>query len=94
VSNGPTACFANHCDWRIPTIAELNTIIEASAPGCGSGSACIDPAFGPTQAFVYWSSSSLAGLPSLAWSVDFSDGTVEFNSKAYDHYARAVRSGR
>jgi hypothetical protein len=35
VSNGPTACFANHCDWRIPTIAELNTIIETSAPGCG-----------------------------------------------------------
>jgi hypothetical protein len=30
-SNSPSPCYANHCDWRIPTIAELNTIIEPSA---------------------------------------------------------------
>jgi hypothetical protein len=94
VSNGPSACFANHCDWRIPTIAELNTIIETSAPGCGSVSACIDPAFGPTQASFYWSSSSLAGSPFGAWGVFFSGGNVGNYSKTFDNYARAVRSGR
>jgi hypothetical protein len=94
VSNGPTACFANHCDWRIPTIAEWNTIIETSAPGCGSGSACIDPAFGPTQASDYWSSSSWAGGPIDAWNVYFGNGNVGGNVKTYDNYARAVRSGR
>jgi hypothetical protein len=94
VSNGPTACYANHCDWRIPTIAELNTIIEASAPGCGSGSACIDPAFGPTQASNYWSCSSLAGNPNYAWYAIFFNGDVLYGGKADGYYARAVRSGR
>ena len=94
VSNGPTACFANHCDWRIPTIAELNTIIETSAPGCGSGSPCIDPAFGPTQASLYWSSSSLAGYPDGAWFVNFGGGVFTSFFKTFDYYARAVRSGR
>jgi hypothetical protein len=94
VSNGPTACFANHCDWRIPTIAELNTIIETSAPGCGSGSACIDPAFGPAQASYYWSS-SLAGVPDFMWGVNFlNGGDFDNGYKLNTDYARAVRSGR
>jgi hypothetical protein len=92
VSNGPTACFANHCDWRIPTIAELNTIIETSAPGCGSGSPCIDPAFGPTQGSYYWSSSSLPPPPGSAWGINFFSGYVGNAGKAGDDlYARAVR---
>jgi hypothetical protein len=94
VSNGPTVCFANHCDWRIPTIAELKTIIETSAPGCHSGSACIDPAFGPTQASYYWSSSSWAVDPNDAWFVFFSYGNVSHYLKTTGNYARAVRSGR
>jgi Protein of unknown function (DUF1566) len=43
-----TGCFANHCDWRLPTVEELAGIMDPAAAGCGSGSPCIDPAFGPT----------------------------------------------
>jgi len=93
VSAGPGSCFANHCDWRIPTFAELQTIIDL---GCNSGSPCIDPAFGPTQPSDYWSSSALAGDPNFAWYVDFGVGDVGggFFSKRVGSYARAVRSGR
>ncbi len=35
--------FAGHCDWRLPTIGELQGIIDSSAPGCGTGRPCIDP---------------------------------------------------
>jgi Protein of unknown function (DUF1566) len=92
--NGSTTCFANHCDWRVPNIVELQTILDFSAT-CDFGQpACIDPAFGPTQASNYWSSSSLAGLPTSAWYVSFTVGKIFNVSKAADNFARAVRGGR
>ena len=89
---GSSTCFANHCDWRIPNIVELQGILLATYP-CGT-SPCIDSAFGPTQASFYWSSSSLAGNPFYAWFVYFGNGHVSVDGKAYGHYARAVRGGR
>jgi hypothetical protein len=80
-------------DWRIPTLAELRTIVDLSAPGCGSGSPCIDPTFGPTAASVYWSSSSDANFPASAWDVYFSNGVVVATDKTFSLYVRAVRGG-
>ena len=94
VTNAPTACFANRCDWRIPTIAELDTITKPGAPGCGSGSPCIDPAFGPTQASSYWASSTGGDYEAYVWVGDFSKGGYYETSKNLYSYARAVRSGR
>jgi Protein of unknown function (DUF1566)/Collagen triple helix repeat (20 copies) len=91
-SAGSSTCFANHCDWRIPNIAELQTILLAPYP-CGT-SPCIDTTFGPTQPFGYWSSSSLAGTPGSAWFVDFGGGGVATLNKDLVDYARAVRGGR
>jgi hypothetical protein len=92
VSAGPRSCFATHCDWRIPTLAELLTIANLSASGCSSP--CIDPAFGPTQPGDYWSSSAVEGNPNFAWYVDFLTGDAGTFNKRPGAYARAVRSGR
>jgi hypothetical protein len=86
-------CFANHCDWRIPNIVELQTIVELGAAGCGSGSPCIDPAFGPTQASLYWSSSSFTVNELTAWCVYFFSGGVANYGKPGSLYALAVRGG-
>ena len=89
-----TPCFAGHCDWRIPEIGELRGILLAPAPNC-TPVPCIDPAFGPTQASFYWSSSSIAGGPGIAWGVYFSVGFVGNGIFKYNgYYARAVRGGR
>jgi uncharacterized protein DUF1566/collagen triple helix repeat protein len=90
-------CFARHCDWRIPNLAELYTIFEQTAPECGSGLPCIDPVFGSTQSAHYWSSSS-SGDALAAWTVDFSstiDTIFSFGgTPPFSNYARAVRGGR
>jgi uncharacterized protein DUF1566 len=92
-SAGPGTCFANHCDWRIPTVVELQILL---APCPGGTSPCIDPTFGPTQGSAYWSFSSVAGSPNFAWFVSFFFGGVgsanDFKNR--DYYARAVRGGR
>ena len=97
-----TGCFAGHCDWQLPKISELQTILigpdaaPGQAPTC-SAAPCIDPGFaavgGPTASSYYWSASTLAGNPGNAWYADFAHGNVLDNDKTLDGYVRAGRAG-
>jgi hypothetical protein len=96
-SGQPGTCLANHCDWRIPTIGELISILDFNATGCafppGVG-ACIDPTFGPTLPAETWASSTVTGSPQVAWNVTFYVGFLETYQKSDPFYARAVRTAR
>jgi hypothetical protein len=95
-------CFAGYCDWRIPKLGELRSILTAESPSCTSDP-CIDPIFGPTESGFYWSSSTVlpgdplftfgSNSPAFAWYVFFSDGRAGFDGKGDINYARAVRGG-
>jgi hypothetical protein len=88
------AGFAGHCDWRLPTIQELKTIVDLTQGNCGGGSgACIDPVFGPTAADGYWSATTDAGNPDFVWSVQFFLGGVGAGGKSGNNAVRAVRAG-
>ena len=101
-----SACFAGHCDWRLPEISELQTILVGSggstatgqATTCDTSGPCIDPAFavlgGRTASSNYWSASSVATSPDIAWIAYFHNGFVTVsNTKTRHDFVRAVRAG-
>jgi len=86
-----TGGFVGHCDWRLPSIAELVGIRDPSA--CGGG-VCIDQdAFGPVSGdYDYWSATATV-VPVYAWTVNFTDPVRAFaDEKIYTNAARAVRA--
>ncbi len=91
LGNTISPCFANHCDWRLPTIVELKSILAEPYP-C-STSPCIDPIFGPTQSFVYWASTTNATNDTNAWLALFQNGDAGVSLKTSTFAVRAVRGG-
>jgi len=82
--------YAGHCDWRMPQIDELLTIVD-----CAFGVPCIDESvFGPIASSFYWSASTVDGFSGVAWYVFFDFGNAGSNfSKGYNFRVRAVRGG-
>ena len=85
-----TISFADYDDWRIPTVKELQSLVDYSQSG---------PAISPELPGVmigvgiyYWTSTP-AVSPSDAWFVYFDDGIVNANPKFWSHRVRAVRKG-
>lgn len=73
-----------HEDWRLPTIAELFTLVDHTQrdPAC---------ALANTQSSIYWSSTTYQDFPDYAWAVGFYGGYVGANYKSNANYVRAVR---
>ncbi len=82
----PSEQLGGYSDWRLPTSAELQAIVD-----CSFGFPCISPIFGSTALSVYWSSTSFANVSNSAWLVSFSHGGVTFSDKSSSRSARAVR---
>lgn len=82
----------SYTDWRLPTILELASIVDLTAPGCRTGAPCIDPIFGPTLPRDYWAATKSVVGPAPASFIDFFNGLIEFSNPVGDLHYRPVRS--
>ena len=86
-SNAEQLCGYN--DWRVPTVEELQGIVDYSRAG-----PAIDTGYFPnTPSSFFWSSSLYAGFSSGAWSVYFGYGYAYGNCRDSADRVRLVRSG-
>jgi hypothetical protein len=72
--------YQSHADWRVPNRTELESTVAIASATTGAGD-------------VSWSSTSYAGDPSRAWTVDFGDGASHPAAKAGAFALRLVRGG-
>jgi hypothetical protein len=84
-----SARFGGYSDWRLPTLKELNAIVNYEIPPPGP---TIDAAYFPnTQSSFYWSSTTGTGYEYRAWVVGFDDGYGHNYGKYGYYYVRGVR---
>ena len=84
------ANFGGFSDWRLPTIKELDTIVDLSRTYPS-----VDTAYFPnTKASYYWSSTTSADYTGSAWRLYFDYGYGNDYAKSSSSYVRAVRGGQ
>ena len=78
--------LAGYTDWRLPAKKELMGIVNYRTilPA-------INETFFNTTSWDYWTTTTSAGYPSLAWHVDFGTGRVERSDKLDELYVRCAR---
>jgi hypothetical protein len=93
--------FAGYDDWRVPSVAELETLknFGAYSPAVYSTfntdcvAACTVATCSCTQSGYYWSSTTFRSAPANAWHVSHIGGATDGSLKTSGLYVRAVRAG-
>jgi hypothetical protein len=80
--------LANHSDWSLPYISELNSLIDLNQLGPALPP---DNPFTNVQSGYYWSSTTDLDDTNFAWGAVFGDGVVSLSDKGDDGYMWCVR---
>jgi hypothetical protein len=84
-------CAALPGGFRLPSIKEIQTIVNYSVPS--PGLTLYTSAFPtPASALYFWTSSPISGVPTSAWLMNFMTGISSWNGQNAQYYARCVRT--
>jgi hypothetical protein len=88
-----SVALCGHDDWRMPSYAELLSLVDSSATAYNSGAdPTIDIDYFPnTQESLYWTSRVYSYLLNKAFLVNFNSGDTSFYAKSVTYYVRLVR---
>jgi hypothetical protein len=82
--------LGRHSDWRLPNVKELASIVDYAQYNPE-----INTAFFPNAAVnIYWASTPQATFASIAWGVEFFNGSVTYSSMSDSYNVRCVRGGQ
>jgi hypothetical protein len=92
--------FAGHTDWRLPTLAELQSLADYTDPiapvtsvafDAGCSPSCTAIACSCSAAAPYWTNDLVPSISGNAWLVEFGDGSVLNDTRDTGYAVRAVR---
>jgi len=83
------AGYGGYANWRLPSIEEIRTLVNASVTSPSTDQA----AFPATQGAIYWSSSTVLTNSNNAWTISFTNGFYTGNAKTNSYHTRCVAGG-
>lgn len=86
-----TKTVGNRQGWRLPTLQELASLVD---PTARFGPTLPANPFANVRSSIYWSATTAAGNPAIAWFVNFDNGQVANVSKSDAHFVWCVRGGQ
>jgi len=88
-SDAASYCQGLSGNFRLPSIKEMQTIIDYTVASPGPTVNAAFPAPNPAS-YYYWSSSPLSGVPTSAWLMAVDTGSLTWNGQTALYLARCV----
>ena len=86
-----TKAVGNRQGWRLPTLQELASLVD---PSGRFGPTLPANPFANVRSSIYWSATTAASNPAIAWFVNFDNGQVANGLKTDAHFVWCVRGGQ